>query len=59
MLYGWNCITELHNVILFLPPSYHLLLKFQVKPTSSNITIATDNWRLLPFINTYLLALVN
>ena len=42
------------KMVVFLPPCYHLLLKFDTTPTSTTVAIATDNWRLLPLVNTFL-----
>ncbi|XP_078662866.1 AP-5 complex subunit beta-1-like [Branchiostoma floridae x Branchiostoma belcheri] len=43
-----------HLVGIHLPPRTHLLMK--VKPTDSTaiVTMATDNWRILPLVNSYL-----
>lgn len=51
--------TETHRLLIFLGPRYHLLLKFHMELTSSNVAIATDNWRLLPLVNTFLQGLVS
>ena len=41
-------------VFIFLPPKYHILMKFCCHTTSTAISIATDNWKLLSLINSFL-----
>ena len=50
------CAGE-HRIVIFLPPSSHLLLKFQVYEKSTTVFISSDNWKLLPLVNSYLLSL--
>ena len=42
------------DLLLFLPPQYHILLKFISNESSTVTRIATDNWKLLPFIGEWL-----
>ena len=49
----------LHDVLLFLPPHYHLLLKFSVSSDSTVISMATDSWMLLPYIGDWINNLVS
>ncbi|XP_067098617.1 AP-5 complex subunit beta-1 [Osmerus mordax] len=42
------------KVLFFLPPKSHVLLKISMEEDAVQISIATDNWKLLPFINSYL-----
>jgi hypothetical protein len=42
------------DVIMFLPPQSHILLKIMSKNLSSVVKIACDNWQLLPFIGDWL-----
>ncbi|XP_038054088.1 AP-5 complex subunit beta-1-like isoform X2 [Patiria miniata] len=39
---------------IFLPPSWHLLLKITAKQDMTVVAIATDNWKTLPLVNTFL-----
>jgi len=39
---------------IFLPPKYHLMLRFNVKPTHTLIELATDYWFNLTFVDKYL-----
>ena len=41
-------------IFIFLPPKYHILMKFCCHTTSTAISIATDNWKLLSLINSFL-----
>ncbi len=43
------------KVLFFLPPKCHILLKITQTEDAARISIATDNWELLPFVNSYLL----
>ena len=54
----WFLTTDEHWVMIFLPQKYHLLLKCSVEVNSCSITIATDNWKLLPLINSYMKTVV-
>lgn len=47
-----------HNIMIYLPPSSHILLKFKVQEESTTVLIAADNWKVLPLINSYLLSLI-
>ncbi|XP_043108848.1 AP-5 complex subunit beta-1 [Puntigrus tetrazona] len=42
------------KVLFFLPPKYHILLKITQAEDAARVNIATDNWELLPFVNSYL-----
>lgn len=42
------------KVLVLLPPQSHLLLKISAEEDALHIAIATDNWELLPHINSYL-----
>ncbi|KAK5873093.1 hypothetical protein PBY51_013737 [Eleginops maclovinus] len=44
------------KVLFFLPPQSHLLLRICSEETV-HFSVATDNWQLLPHINSYLLTL--
>ncbi|KAJ7999078.1 hypothetical protein DPEC_G00211680 [Dallia pectoralis] len=50
--------SELDNggckVLFFLPPQSHVLLKVLTVEDNVQVHIATDNWKLLPYINSYL-----
>ena len=43
-----------YEVLLFLPPQYHILLKCSPDDSTSVVEIATDHWMLLPFIGDWL-----
>ncbi|TSU49980.1 AP-5 complex subunit beta-1 [Bagarius yarrelli] len=42
------------KVLLFLPPRFHILLTFSEAEDAVEVSIATDNWELLPHVNSYL-----
>ncbi|KAG1950116.1 AP-5 complex subunit beta-1 [Pimephales promelas] len=44
----------LWKVLFFLPPMCHVLLKITQAEDAVQVSIATDNWELLPFVNSYL-----
>ena len=50
----WFLTIDEHWVMIFLPQKYHLLLKCSVQVNSCSIAIATDSWKLLPLINSYM-----
>lgn len=43
------------KVLFFLPPKCHILLKITQTEDAARVSIATDSWELLPFVNSYLL----
>lgn len=45
---------EEFKVLFFLPPQSHMLLKIRPEEDAVHFDIATDNWRLLPHIGSYL-----
>ncbi|XP_051895151.1 AP-5 complex subunit beta-1 [Pristis pectinata] len=45
---------ESYKVFLFLPPSINVLFQLQQVDDIVKVDIVTDNWKLLPFINSYL-----
>lgn len=47
------------RVMVFLPPLSHTLLKMRREEDAVNFDIATDNWRLLPHINSFLQAVTS
>lgn len=42
------------KVLFFLPPQFHILLNVRPAEDAVQVSIATDNWELLPHINSYL-----
>lgn len=40
--------------LIFLAPAYHILLEVAVAQTSSVVRVCTDNWKVLPYLQTYL-----
>lgn len=55
-------VSELSNkeefkVLFFLPPRSHVLLKVSSEEDAAHFKIATDNWKLLSHIGSYLLTL--
>ncbi|TRY93095.1 hypothetical protein DNTS_008620, partial [Danionella cerebrum] len=42
------------KVLLFLPPKCHVLFRITRGEDAVQVSIATDNWELLPLVNTYL-----
>lgn len=47
------------KVLLFLPPRSHILMKIQSEEDATHFDIATDDWQLLPHINSYLLSITS
>lgn len=47
------------KVLFFLPPQSHVLLKIRSEEDAVHFSIATDNWHLLPHINSYLLTVTS
>ncbi|KAK1157282.1 hypothetical protein AOXY_G24905 [Acipenser oxyrinchus oxyrinchus] len=45
---------ESYKVLLFLPPQFYVLLKIKNSEDAAIVSIITDNWKLLPFINSYI-----
>ncbi|XP_068994664.1 AP-5 complex subunit beta-1 [Embiotoca jacksoni] len=50
---------EEFKALVFLPPRSHLLLKIRSEEDGAHFNIATDNWRLLPHVNSYLLTITS
>ncbi|KAI7794802.1 AP-5 complex subunit beta-1 [Triplophysa rosa] len=42
------------KVLFFLPPMFHVLLMIRRAEDAVQVSIATDNWELLPFVNSHL-----
>lgn len=42
------------KVLFFLPPLFHVLLMIREGEDAVQVSIATDNWELLPHVNSYL-----
>ncbi|XP_028663541.2 AP-5 complex subunit beta-1 isoform X1 [Erpetoichthys calabaricus] len=49
-----NPEPETYKVLVFLPPKFHILLQIQRTEDAVCVSIVTDSWQLLPFINAYL-----
>lgn len=47
------------KVLLFLPPQSHVLLRIRREEDAVHFSIATDNWQLLPDVNSYLLTVTS
>lgn len=47
------------KALLFLPPQAHVLLKVRSEEDAALFSIATDDWRLLPHVNSYLLTVTS
>lgn len=47
------------KVLFFLPPRFHVLLRIRQAEDAVHVSIATDNWELLPFVNSYLQSITN
>ncbi|KAG7477704.1 hypothetical protein MATL_G00072550 [Megalops atlanticus] len=45
---------ESYKVLFFLPPQCHVLLHITGAEDAIQVSIVTDNWKLLPYINSYL-----
>uniref|UniRef100_A0ACB8GA05 Uncharacterized protein n=2 Tax=Sphaerodactylus townsendi TaxID=933632 RepID=A0ACB8GA05_9SAUR len=50
--------SGLYEIGMALPPQYHILLQVQSVKDAARVSIRTDNWKLLPSLNSYLLGLV-
>ena len=46
--------VEVRKAVIFLPPRYHLLLKFHISDGSTVVRIRTDRWQLLAEMDRYL-----
>ncbi|KAI6652780.1 AP-5 complex subunit beta-1-like [Oopsacas minuta] len=52
-----NIVTSSDNLIqllLYIPPRHHILMKARVSPDSTDVSILTDEWRLLSYFNQYM-----
>ncbi|XP_063001747.1 AP-5 complex subunit beta-1 [Elgaria multicarinata webbii] len=47
-----------YEIAAALPPRYHILLRVQSVEDAARVAIRTDNWKLLPSLNSYLQSLV-
>ena len=47
-------LVEVKKAVIFLPPRYHLLLKFHISNTSTVVRLRTDRWQLLAEMDRYL-----
>lgn len=47
------------KVLFFLPPRRHILMKVRLEEDAARFDIATDDWKLLPHVNSYLLMLTS
>lgn len=47
------------KVLFFLPPRRHILMKVRSEEDAARFDIATDDWKLLPHVNSYLLMLTS
>ena len=47
-------LVDVRNAVIFLPPRYHLLLKFHISNTSTVVRLRTDRWQLLAEMDRYL-----
>ena len=52
--FAFSYFKGCYEVLLFLPPQYHILLKCSPDDSTSVVEIATDHWMLLPFIGDWL-----
>ncbi|XP_078414321.1 AP-5 complex subunit beta-1 [Cetorhinus maximus] len=46
---------ESYKILLFLPPRINILFSVEQLDNMVKVDIVTDNWKLLPFINSYLI----
>lgn len=54
-----DSVKEEFRVMIFLPPLSHTLFKIRREEDTTIFDIATDNWHLLPHINTFLQAITS
>ncbi|XP_029948305.1 AP-5 complex subunit beta-1 [Salarias fasciatus] len=47
------------KVLLFLPPASHVLMKIRSEEDAAHFHIATDDWQLLPHMNSFLLSITS
>ncbi|XP_022081146.1 AP-5 complex subunit beta-1-like [Acanthaster planci] len=45
---------DVARIGIFLPPSWHVLLKVTTKQDMAVVAIATDNWKVLPLVDSFL-----
>ncbi|XP_017297115.1 AP-5 complex subunit beta-1 [Kryptolebias marmoratus] len=50
---------EEFRVLVFLPPQNHVLLKIRAEEDAVHFNMASDNWQLLPHVNSYLLTVTS
>eukprot|EP00051_Salpingoeca_urceolata_P006569 m.86803 g.86803 ORF g.86803 m.86803 type:complete len:1080 (+) comp14888_c0_seq1:58-3297(+) len=46
--------TQHHRAFVFIPPRFHVLLTFDVAPDATLVSLLTDNWRMVPFVDKFL-----
>lgn len=51
--------SEEFQVLLYLPPQNHMMLSIRAEEDAVHFNIATDNWQLLPHLNSYLLSITS
>ena len=51
--------TDLIQLLLYVPPRHHILLRARVSASCTDTSILTDEWRLLSHLNQFLHALID
>ncbi|XP_069466988.1 AP-5 complex subunit beta-1 [Ambystoma mexicanum] len=46
--------SDLYKIGFFLPPQFHILMQVKMLDETVHVRIATDNWKLLPYLSSYL-----
>lgn len=54
-----SCSQEDFQVLLYLSPQNHILLRIRAEEDAVHFNITTDNWQLLPHLNSYLLTITS
>ncbi len=49
-----NYEEAVQRLLIFMPPRYHLLMKVRMRPDSSVVSVRTDFWRVLPYIDPFI-----
>ncbi|XP_078498920.1 AP-5 complex subunit beta-1 [Lissotriton helveticus] len=49
---------DFYKIGIFLPPQFHILMQVKTLDETVHIRIATDNWKLLPHLSTYLQSII-
>ncbi|KAM8927157.1 AP-5 complex subunit beta-1 [Pelodytes ibericus] len=51
--------TDEYKIAIYLPPRFHILMQVTGKGNIARFCIRTDNWKLLPYLNSHLLKITD